>query len=677
MSRVLSRCLSNKSALAVLMISLMAVLVHGLAIPFLGYYHDDWYMLWSGASRGAASLVPLFSTDRPFMGVIYTSFYWLIGDNIAGWHWFALFFRTAGACAFYWILNLAWPKKNQSLYVVAAMLFVVFPGFLAQPNAATKINHLMGYAAALFSIVFSLRAARQAEPKLSMRDTSLALFLFLFYLLIYEYMIGLEVMRLSLLFWVLWQGRRGEFLAAARKILRAYIPYLGLLFVYLFWRVFIFDGTRGATDMGGLVRGYLADPMSMALRLILQTIKDFFSASLFAWFTQAYQYLNKASFAQAALAFLLAGIAALLAVVTLRITGRHAAAEEDNTGSAPMVITGALITLGAVFPVVLSNRYLELTDVYKGYGLHPSAGVLILVLGLALSVRPKYRTWLLIALIALSVTTQSLNVQRWATFWQVQRNFWWQVTWRAPDIASNTLVMAYTPDNYLLQQDYEAWGPLNLIYRTGREPWPLVQAEVLNPETSVELFKRSFLEPLVRDVYVPKYYSHFLLFSQPSASACVQAVDGRMPVYSARERELVEKAGGYSDLSFIDTSAAPHTPPAAVFGPEPEHGWCYYYQQAALARQQGDWERIGRIYDSVKSAGLKAGDMVEYLVYIEGLVNAGREDEAAALTEAVIEPKSAAHFAICGGLTQEPNFPASYGYRAREIFLLVCENIDQ
>src|SRR5512135_3666833 len=110
MARLLKKLSSDGPILAIIMISLTAIITHGISIPSLGYYHDDWYMLWSGASRGAESMIPLFSLDRPFMGVIYVGFYRLIGENILGWHLMTLLERIAGGIAFYWILTMVWPK---------------------------------------------------------------------------------------------------------------------------------------------------------------------------------------------------------------------------------------------------------------------------------------------------------------------------------------------------------------------------------------------------------------------------------------------------------------------------------------------------------------------------------------------------------------------------------------
>lgn len=676
MANFFKKLLSNGSLLAVLMISLTAVLTHGLSIPRLGYYYDDWYMLWSGASRGSDSLIPLFSMDRPFMGVIYSIFYRFIRDNIVGWHIFALLFRVAGAVAFYWILNIVWPKLK-SISVLSAMLFVVFPGFLAEPNAATKINHLIGFSAALFSVAFTLQAAKTSRRAWKLVCMGLAVLLMAFYLWIYEYMIGLEVMRISLLYWMQWQGQRDQLVNAAKKVIRDYIPHLLVILLFLYWRVFIFDSTRNATDLKGLANDYFTDSVGMILRLISQVIKDFFSTSIFAWFVQGYQLFSRADLSQMMLAFVVAGSVVLLAVGYIFVIRKRENTDQENVAPLVLVLMGGLITLGAVFPVVLSNRFLDLMDPYKGYALHPSVGVMIMVIGITLLMKPAHRTTLLVALLALSVATQSLNIQRWTQFWEVQREFWWQLTWRAPDISDNTLVMAYLPEGYVFQQDYEVWGPINLIYRPYPLSIPRIQSQVLNQGTVLDVLEGRVEDPYVRDIFLYRDFNNFLLISQPTTHACIHVIDGEMPAYSGNERLIIEKVGAHSNLDFIEPSATPPVPPASIFGQEPEHGWCYYYQQAALSRQMNDWNRIGALYESVVSADLKPGDPSEYFVFIEGLVNLGRADEAAAISDRVIKENDALKYSLCKSLASAPDYPDSAGYRRDQIRTIVCGNLDE
>lgn len=677
MARFFKKSLTSGPILAVVMISLTAIITHGLIIPRLGYYHDDWYMLWSGASRGVDSLVGLFSMDRPFIGVIYRLFYRLFRESIPDWHLAALFLRIMGGLAFYWIINLVWPGLKR-LSILAGMLFVVFPGFLAEPNAATKINHLLGYGAALFSIALTLQAARSRRQGLKWLCTGLSMLLMALYLWIYEYMIGLEVMRLALLFWIEWQGQRGKGWAAARRVLLAYLPYLLVAGAFLFWRVFIFESTRSATDLKGLVTNYQTGLVSMVLRLVFQTVNDFFSAAVFAWFIQPYQLAARASYGEISIALLVTTLVVAAAVSFIRAThgsgGTLPEGDDPEKAVSPYVLiaVGALITLAAVFPVVLSNRHIDLMDSYKAYALHPSAGAIFIVLGLVIMLKPRFRDTLLVALLALVVFTQSLNNQDWANYWEAQRNFWWQLTWRAPDIRDDTLVMAYLPDPYTFQQDYEIWGPVNLIYRPGPQHFPPIQSEVLNRDTLTNVVAGSITDPHDRDIFMPRNFNNLLLMSQPTADSCVHVIDGTMPAYSASERPIIELAGAYSHIQRIIPSGAAPIPPQTIFGSEPEHGWCYYYQQAELARQTGDWQRISDLYHSAAAVGLHPGDASEYFVFIEGMANLGRTDEAKAITAEALKDNDALKYTLCQSVTHAPDYPSSFGYRRDQIQALVC-----
>src|SRR5215208_1301021 len=146
----------NETFFAVLLVLLTTVITYGVSIHRLGYYHDDWFVIWSGQARGAQSLIPLFSTDRPFMGVVYSFLYRFFGDTIISWHLYALLWRFLGGLGFLWIIRLIWPNQKY-LTALMAVLFIVYPGFLSQPNANTKQNHLYGFGTALFSIALMLQ----------------------------------------------------------------------------------------------------------------------------------------------------------------------------------------------------------------------------------------------------------------------------------------------------------------------------------------------------------------------------------------------------------------------------------------------------------------------------------------------------------------------------------------
>ncbi len=60
--------------------------------------------------------------------------------------------------------------------------------------------------------------------------------------------------------------------------------------------------------------------------------------------------------------------------------------------------------------------------------------------------------------------------------------------------------MAYISGGYNPQQDYEIWGPLNLIYNPSPAKVPAIQAEVLNSDTSYSILKKDVLNNHVRDI---------------------------------------------------------------------------------------------------------------------------------------------------------------------------------
>src|SRR5258706_1661526 len=334
---------------------------------------------------------------------------------------------------------------------------------------------------------------------------------------------------------------------------------------------------------------------------------------------------------------------------------------------------GAFILVCAIVPVVASGRDVDLTDAYKSYGLHPIAGVVLLVAGAVLLLRPNFRKLALIALIGLSVSTQALNADYWGRFWDYERETWWQLSWRAPDIRDETLVMVYLPSGYRLQQDYEVWGPVNIIYRPGSAEAPVIQSEVLNAETAYDIMKKVTLENPVRDIPMRRDFNKLLLISIPSSSSCMHVIDGSLPVYSESESLLVQQIGAYSHIDRINPSGTAPQPSARIFGPEPVHDWCYYYQKASLARQAGDWKAIGALYDQAQALDLEAGDKSELVPFIEGLVNLGRDADAKALYNREIKGRVRLRLPLCTALAKDPGYPPDFGYNYPQIFEILCK----
>jgi hypothetical protein len=677
MTQTIQKVFKNESFFSIFLIFLTTVITYGVSIPNLGYYHDDWFVLWSGEARGAESLMPLFSTDRPFMGVVYSVVYRFLEDTIINWHLYALLWRFIGGLAFFWILRLIWPDQKY-LTTLMTVLFLVYPGFLSQPNANTKQNHLFGFGSALLSIALMFQAMKTSRQGWKIVCSLLSLILTANYLWIYEYMIGFEGTRLLLLGYVLFQNGVREFGMLAREILKRIWPYWVVTAGFLYWRVFIFEGERNATDVSGLAGSYLSNFRFMSIRLLLETIKDFLDTSIFAWFVEPYHLFSLASYSNLVFALVVAALVAtsvwLYTSLFKKRWGTDVDEQETPRLMKDFLWIGALSILFAISPVIASDRQVDLYDPYKSYGLHPISGVVLFVMGIILMLQPRFRRWVLVALVAISVSTQVLNADYWERYWEIQREMAWQLTWRAPDIQDDTLVMASISGGFNPQQDYEVWGPINLIYNPGSAKAPAIQAEVLNSDTAYSILKKDVKNNHVRDIRLHRDFNNLLLITYPSSVSCFHVIDGTLPVYSGTESLLVQQVGAYSRVDRIISSGNAPVPPETIFGAEPPHDWCYYYQKASLARQAGNWEEIGRLYDQVRELKLETDDKSEVIPFFEGLVNLGRYEDARSLYREEIKGQAEVRFPLCNTLATDLGYPPEFGYDYEMIYGILCNS---
>src|SRR5690606_4366956 len=79
------------------------------------------------------------------------------------------------------------------------------------------------------------------------------------------------------------------------------------------------------------------------------------------------------------------------------------------------------------------------------------------------------------------------------------------------------------------------------------------------------------------------------------------------------------------------------TPPAAMFGAEPEHDWCYFFEKADLAKQLEDWHTAAALGDEAQAAGYSPLDSRsnaphEWMPFIAAYAHEDRWAEAAELS---------------------------------------------
>jgi hypothetical protein len=147
-----------------------------------------------------------------------------------------------------------------------------------------------------------------------------------------------------------------------------------------------------------------------------------------------------------------------------------------------------------------------------------------------------------------------------------------------------------------------------------------------------------------------------IVLTQPTAASCVQIIDGNAPEYSRYEDPLFVLVGPYSQSEKILTDQPFPDVPETLFGPEPEHGWCYYYEKAALARQRGDWEEVLRLADEAHSKNLRPSDLIEWMPFLQAYALNDRAEELTNLVSVIQSDEYVAR-QVCQRLTSLQTSP--------------------
>ena len=108
----------------------------------------------------------------------------------------------------------------------------------------------------------------------------------------------------------------------------------------------------------------------------------------------------------------------------------------------------------------------------------------------------------------------------------------------------------------------------------------------------------------------------------------MHVIDGTSPALSTYEESRIASVSSYSNIDLIDVNAQPHVPSQSIFGGEPQHTWCYYFQKASLASQNADWNTVVELGNEAWKLELRPEDKSEWLVFLKAYAILNRFDEA-------------------------------------------------
>ena len=625
--------------------SLLIFIIAGIAyLPLmsrLGYLNDDWYLMYDMFVKDPSFFHEIFGIDRPGRALAMIPLFSLFGFNPLWYHLSAFVFRAFGGVFVFWTMRMIWKERNL-FALVTGLLFAIYPGFLSMPNAIDYQSHILGLFLATLSValtVKSMLAADRTQKGMLIAGSVLSGWAYLSQM---EYFLGIEALRFALIMVLLWRGQGESFRVKATKIVKVSLPFLLIAAGFLIWRLFFFESERKATDVSLQVTQIFTDPL-IALWWLNYLIQDFFTVTLVAWNLPVYQLAFSMRLKDMA-----AGIAwASLAVAALLygIRWMEEKAQETESGSSLRVMRETLFVsflsiAGGLLPVILVNRHVTLPD-YSRYTLIASIGAVILLALLVESIAKRgTQVTVLGVLIAIAVMTHYGNTIRYAYETEATRNFWWQVAWRAPKIEEGVTLLAMYPGSPLAE-DYFIWGPANMIYypeKQSNNPVTVkLPAAVLDGNTVTQVTTNGGVEtPLRRGNYLERDFGNVLVMVQSSENSCVRFINGASPELNSYDDGRIVMVAPHSRLEAVATDGEIPTVPEHVFGSEPERGWCFYYQQADLARQRGEWDKIPALLNEALDKGYYPNDPLEWIPFMQAYAMQGNVEEIREMTKLVV-----------------------------------------
>jgi hypothetical protein len=627
-----------------LALSLLTILTYGLMLPWTGFYWDDWPFAWIQKFLGPDEFLPAFEPFRPFLGPIFFGTTSLLPPNPLVWQSFALLVRFALAWAAWWTFKSIWPNaKWQTL--MASLLFLVFPGYSQHWVAYTHINQeWIPFLFYILSFGFTARAFRR--PEKSRRYTWMALICLVLGVFPTEYFATQEPLRFLFL-WVLVAEETAGFWPRIRRILKLWWPYLLVWFGNASWLVYYYK--FGAYASYGVSSAGQISPLGF----ILAMADALWKAGFHSW--GQVLVLAARSFSNPSTLLTLGMIAFSFALMAFYL--RNLEMPGDGTGSKwgwqamtlglIGILIGRIPSWAAGLPLTLqsiNDRFM--VSMMIGGGLF-MAGLLELIFR-----RSRSKVYALALVLALGIGQQFYTANDFRRDWTRQQEIFWQMAWRMPALEQGTVILTHElPLRY--ETDMGLTAPLNWIYAPDYSGGDLPYA-LLYTRTRLDGASLPALDPgqpisfEYRTVDFKGSTSQALTIILPP-NACLHVLDS---VYAGgdtyeRQPRFLRDAIPLSDPSLIIPDTQTPTLPAALFGKEPKHTWCYYYEKAELARQVGDWETVVTLGNEAREKGFAPGDALEWLPFIEGYVIKGDTKSAREISIMAYEDDSRPRKGLC------------------------------
>jgi len=613
---------------------LICLLSYGLIAGKLGFFLDDWYIIWTYRTFGATKFVEFFEGDRPLFSMVYRIFIPLIKDNPLVWQYFAIFTKWLSAFTLWQLLRLIMPEKKWFAYSAAA-LFAVYPGFKFHYFSVMYGQNYAILTIYFLSYIFMILGLKKSKYRLLFIGLGMV-FQFIG-IAPMELYYGLELVRPVLLFFML----PDEATNIKSKLWKTFVYWLPYLLVFLGFTLFRVLFSHLYSYQVSFFDQLLQNPINTIMDLISRIFQGLFDSCVYVWFELINLFTHIRSFDQIAVLFPLI-FGSFIAAWFFIGNSDQSKINPSNRKKALVILgIGVFSVLAGMIPVIVGGFRVSLAFHTTRFLLPLSIGASVVAVAfIEYAFRNKNTKTVIVALlIALSVGANYTNGLEFKKAWDDQEEFFAQLTWRAPQIESGTMLISTILPFDLYFSGTSLTAPLNMIYAPDLQdnpiPYQLILAATPQMNSMPELLPDQVIDRNSRVFnFVGNTSDAIAIYSPEKGCLKLLSPDTDPRAFqNDRYAELWNSIIPLSDLDRIDLTAPRAELPARYFGEIATDNWCYYYQQAANAEQRQAWNEVVSIYQDAENKGFRPEDNSEWLPLINSYIHTGEIGAALKLSE--------------------------------------------
>lgn len=604
---------------------IVCLLTYGVFMPWLGFYWDDWPVLLMGKFFNMDAFINFYAYDRPFSAWTYIISIPILGLRPVAWQFFTLLLRGLTALFFWLTLRRLWPQqRTQTAWI--AVIFLVHPVFTLQFISVAFSQHWISallYAFSLWAMLnsFDTGKTRWSWEILALASSALHLFTM-------EYFLGMEVFR-YILIWL----TRDPHIPRRQQLgvfLRRAAPYAVLLISYIIWRLFLLQLPQEDPNPVRFLQDLRIQPVTGLLTLTQIILRDlpYMLVQSWAGILDSSRVILTSKFFLFSLLFS-SFVALVLSIYFLRFASHEAETIYPSSSWASQAMwVGLAATLLGTLPGWVTYRQV-LNQPYGNRIVIPALlGLAILIVAFIewISQNQHRRVILLSVLCGVAVYGHLHTANQYRDIWNYQRSFYWQLYWRVPAVQPGT---SFVSDSEVVPEAgaYTTVSAINLMYATEFDSqklpfWFVNMGQRFQPQQRQRLYARKGLVHNFRSWRFEGEDNAILLVNN-SLDGCMQILSANQPENAGLPLLLTQALplANLDRINFQPGAASP--PPAEIFGPEPTHTWCYYYQKADIARQAGDWGKVIALLNEANKHHLEPNKKSEWLLLVDAYVRTG------------------------------------------------------